>query len=74
MERYKKSIYCNTLDKNVVATFYVHDVKRVNGDFKLKAIDFYKCESQKDCGNNIVIDCPCLKELTKLEWDLNKNN
>lgn len=72
MERLKKSVYCNTLNKNVIATFYIHEVKRVNGDFKLKAVDYYRCESQKECGENTVMDCSCLKELTKVEWELNR--
>jgi len=72
MERLKKSVYCNKLNKNVIATFYIHEVKRVNGDFKLKAVDFYKCENKKECGDEIAIDCSCLKELTKVEWEINR--
>jgi hypothetical protein len=71
MERLKKSVYCNKLNKNVKATFYIHEVKQVNGDFKRKAVDFYKCEDKNKCGDELAIDCSCLKELNKVEWELN---
>jgi hypothetical protein len=74
MERYIKPVFCTSLNKNFKVTYYIHDVKLVNGDFKLKAVDYYKCEGKKHCGNDIVLDCTCLRELPKVEWEINRNS
>ncbi len=74
MERFKKSVFCKTLNKEVIATFYVNEIKHKNGDLKLKAVEFYKCEGKKECGNEIVMDCSCLHELKRVEWEINQFN
>ncbi len=74
MEYITKKIFCRTLNKEVVSTFYISTVKKLNGYSKIRAVDYYECQGKEECGDSQILDCSCLKEAKVVEWEINNAN
>lgn len=72
MERYKKVLQCQLLQKEVVATYFINEVKDSSGIIKMKSVEFFNCEGKKECEERYhVLDCVCFKEIKRIEHDVN---
>lgn len=71
MESIKKVIYCPILEHDVTSSFFIEDIKDTNGDIKIKSVTFYECESRSECDDNIIMDCPCFREMKRVEREIN---
>lgn len=73
MQQFKKRVYCDYLNKEVSVTYFYENVKGHDGLVKTKKVEFFNCDGQKECGDSqSVMDCKCFKEMTKVEYEINK--
>lgn len=73
MERIKKVIYCGFLKKNVHTTYFIQNNTRSNGNVTYRTVQFYNCESKKECADTYhILDCPSFKETHKVEMEINR--
>jgi len=72
MERFKKVLNCNLLKKDVVATYFIKDIKDSGGILKTKSVEFFHCDGKNECIEKYhVLDCTCFKEIKRVEHDIN---
>lgn len=74
MERLKKVMNCQLLQKEVVATYFINIIKDSGGYFKTKSVEYFNCDGKKECEDKYhVLDCTCFKELKHVEREINKS-
>lgn len=72
MERFKKKLQCQLLQKDVVATYFIKEVKDTNGVVKTKTVEFFNCNGKRECEDRYhVLDCASFKEMKHVEHDVN---
>lgn len=73
MERVRKIVFCERLNKDVTATYYLQEVKAPDGTVRFKTVDFYNCDGKKECEDETIMDCSCFKEVRKVEYEVNSS-
>jgi hypothetical protein len=72
MERYKKTVFCTILNKEVNVTYFYENVKGRDGLIKTKSVEFYNCDGRKECSDSYdMLNCSCFKDMLKVEHDIN---
>ena len=71
MERLKKIVFCSTLNKDVMTTYFIADAVGTNGSTRYKMVEFYNCSDKEECGNEDICSCPCFKNLKRVEMEVN---
>jgi hypothetical protein len=72
MERFKKVLYCKLLEKEIIATYFIKEIKDSDGTTKTKAVEYFNCEGKNECEDKYhILDCTCFKELKHVEHDVN---
>jgi hypothetical protein len=71
METLKKNFFCTILNKEIDVDFIINDVRNTNGTVKKKRVDFFNCHSKEECGSIYLRDCVCLREVRRVETEVN---
>ena len=73
MESVQKIIFCPVLKHDINSSFIIEDVKDTNGDIKLKSVSYYDCDGVEECDGALITNCPCFKEMKRVEREINFN-
>ncbi len=74
MERYKKTLFCTILNKEVTVTYFYENIKSHDGSTKTKTVEFYNCDGRKECSDTYdMLNCTCFKDMQKVEHEINTN-